>query len=61
MNEQSSGPSCPTCGSENTKWINEPPKGQIGSGPAYFICLDCGREWDWDGREYDDYYEDDYE
>lgn len=39
------GPDCPTCSSANTRWLGKPPKGQIGSGPVYFKCLDCGRQW----------------
>jgi hypothetical protein len=52
------GPDCPTCGSDNTKWLNKPPVGEIGSGPAYIRCLECGREWDEDGRE-DEFYDED--
>jgi hypothetical protein len=39
------GDDCPTCNSANTKWLGKPPKGQIGTGPVYFKCLDCGRQW----------------
>lgn len=48
------GPNCPTCGSANTKFLNP----HDGTGPAYFICRECGREWDEGGRE-EEFYEDD--
>lgn len=42
---------CPKCKSTATRWLDKPPKGQIGSGPAHFHCVVCRSEWADNGRE----------